>query len=464
MSSGSGSGISPIPAREGNRQAGPVRETLHPHVLGLTTPNPLHGLRLHEIVDDFSRRDLIGLDDQRLVQSAAAIIGVPRDEIIGDRYSYVLHAPLELLARAALLPHVAPHARDGARLRIASLVAGYEASGPAAADPPAAHFDSLADAAATLTAAIDGGDLDDIDTAAAWLGRRARPDQLVALLADTVVARLSAAGHANIYLALLTRTQPRGVAGQMLRHPARELAKGALRRIRVPPTYNIVDARGAHALEMLGSLMEQKAIGPPLSLFIAPLVEYAHDRGVFEAFVDDGIFVAPERTPFEVLRFAALAMLQGPDEHAPYGWTHCLTLAQAPLLLARSCTDPGQAAFVSLAYLAAFWAALGVDTVENWFSPRAVDASIDEALSDSPRVAAAAAWHTADPARTFTSLATSASLAHDAHRVKYTLACLDAAAADPVQQRLYLAAAAYLNAWWCAHPDASDPLGDQSCN
>ena len=376
----------------------------------------------------------------------------------------MLHAPLELLARAALLPYVAPHAREDARLRIVSLAAGYEASGPPAADPPAAHFDSLSDAAVTLIGAIDGGDLDDIDTAAAWLGVRARPDQLGPLLADTVLDRLSAAGHANIYLALLTRTQPRGVAGQMLRHPVRELAKGSVRRIRVPSTYSIVDARGAHALELLGVLTDQKAIGPPHSLFIAPLLEYAQERGVFEPFVEDRVFVAPDRTPFELLRFAALAMLQGPDEHVPYGWTHCLTLAQAPLLIANLCADPGRAAFVSIAYLAAHWAGLGAGAVENWFSPRAVEASVDEALTDSPAVAAAAAWHTADPARTLTSLATSASLAHDAHRVKYTLACLDAAAADPVQRRLYLAAAAYLNVWWRHHPDTSDPLDDESCS
>jgi hypothetical protein len=193
------------------------------------------------------------------------------------------------------------------------------------------------------------------------------------------------------------------------------------------------------------------------------LVEFAQERGVFDAFVDDGVFVAPDRTPFELLRFAAHAMLQGPEEHAPYGWTHCLTLAQAPLLIASSCHDPGQAAFVSLAYLAAHWAGLGDGTVENWFSPRAVEASVDEALADSPAVAAAAAWHTADPARTLTSLATSASLGHDAHRVKYTLACIDAAAADPMQRRLYLAAAAYLNAWWRHHPDPSDPLDEPPC-
>jgi hypothetical protein len=36
--------------------------------------------------------------------------------------------------------------------------------------------------------------------------------------------------------------------------------------------------------------------------------------------------------------------------------------------------------------------------------------------------------------------------------VKYTLACLDAAADDPDQRRLYLASAASLSAWWAGQP------------
>ena len=87
-----------------------MTELLHAHILGPTAPNPLQGIRVGDIADEYERRDLVGLDDQRLVDSAAAIIGVPRDEVVGDRYSFVLHAPLELLARAALLPYVAPDA------------------------------------------------------------------------------------------------------------------------------------------------------------------------------------------------------------------------------------------------------------------------------------------------------------------------------------------------------------------
>ena len=50
-------------------------------------------------------------------------------------------------------------------------------------------------------------------------------------------------------------------------------------------------------------------------------------------------------------------------------------------------------------------------------------------------------------------LAGFASAHHDAHLVKYTLACFDAAGTDPAYRRLYLAAAASLSGWWAQHPD-----------
>jgi hypothetical protein len=52
-----------------------------------------------------------------------------------------------------------------------------------------------------------------------------------------------------------------------------------------------------------------------------------------------------------------------------------------------------------------------------------------------------------------TELATTASLHHDAHFVKYTLAAIDATRDDPAARALYLDAADRLAAWWAAHPD-----------
>jgi hypothetical protein len=41
-----------------------------------------------------------------------------------------------------------------------------------------------------------------------------------------------------------------------------------------------------------------------------------------------------------------------------------------------------------------------------------------------------------------------AALHADAHLAKYTMTCLVAADRDPQESALYLAAAAYLGAWW----------------
>ncbi len=413
--------------------------------------NPLDDLSEVGVHDEYRRRALGELSDQQLVDSAAALIGVPRAEVSGDRHSFVLHAPLELLARAALLPLVTPTAREQARLRIVALVAGYQASGPPVDSPPEVDLGSRAEAATVLAQAIAAEDLEGADAAAAWLGRRVRPDEIVSLLADTVIDRLSAAGHGNIYLALLARTQPRGLPGQMLRHPVRALASGSNHRIHLPAARTAPDAPHGSADALLGAVARTEVIGPPPSFFIAPMVEHAQGHGVFERFVDDVAFTAPATPPYRLLRFAAQAMLQGPDEHVAFGWTHCLTLAQAPLVISSACDSPAQAVYVAAAYLAAHWAGLGRGTVDLEHVPEKIEVDVAGALQETPATAAAAAWHHPDRDETTAALTTSASEGEDTHRVKYTLACLDAAAADPTHRSLYLAAAAHLNAWWNQH-------------
>ena len=73
-----------------------------------------------------------------------------------------------------------------------------------------------------------------------------------------------------------------------------------------------------------------------------------------------------------------------------------------------------------------------------------------DAIDSDPGTAASAVYHAADVelSTIIPELAARAATHEDAHLAKYTLACLDAAADDPSQRRLYLAAAAYLGAWW----------------
>jgi hypothetical protein len=150
-------------------------------------------------------------------------------------------------------------------------------------------------------------------------------------------------------------------------------------------------------------------------------------------------------------------MLQGDPEQAPFGWTHCLTLAQGALRAGTLAGDEPLATYVAMVYLIAHWGAYGIGTLDPDHIPEPTRHGLRDALDLSPDDAAAAAWHDPDRVATAAVLASAASSNHDAHRVKYTLACLDAAADDPAAEPLYLAAAAYLNSWWQLRGDPDDP-------
>ena len=161
--------------------------------------------------------------DAALLEEVAALLTPPRRE---PADSFVLHAPLELIARSALLPYVRPSARGDARRRVVELGDGYRTASPPAAEPRAQSFDDPAAAAAALVRAIDEGELDDVDAAARWLGQNTSARELRGLLAPSVVPRLGAAAHAPIFLFQLPRVAPRGqITPELLRGLVRELAR-----------------------------------------------------------------------------------------------------------------------------------------------------------------------------------------------------------------------------------------------
>jgi hypothetical protein len=371
------------------------------------------------------------VSDIELAARVASILAVPRAEVIRERTSFVLHAPLELLARLALLPLVEPTARPLARRRIALIGELYADSGPPLAPPAPATFASPAAAGAVLAAAVADGDLDTVDQSASWLAEHAGIRALPKILAPLMLDRLSAAGHANIYLALLARPAPSSLGASMLRSIARAVTVGADQRIAVPPI-----TQGGDTAAFAEAVARTPTLGPASTAFIAPTVLRAQHGGAFTHLLDGrGRFPTPLQPPGTLLRVAARTMLQGTPDEAPYGWSHCLTLAQAPLVLAGTgAAAVGPATWVAAAYVAAHWSAYGEGTVDL----------------DRP--------HAPPPGVSTTSLATAAAVANDAHLVKYTLACLDSAAADPTHHSVYLAAADHLHRWWTHYGDPSDPL------
>src|SRR5262249_13787994 len=135
--------------------------------------------------------------DAELCDAVAERIARPK---VAEADSFVLHAPLELLARSALLPLVAPAARERARRRLAQVGAAYEAWGAEVDDPPARAWPTAEAAAADLVRAIDAADLEAADDAAAWLADATTAEELARGLADDVLPRLAAAAHGAIFL------------------------------------------------------------------------------------------------------------------------------------------------------------------------------------------------------------------------------------------------------------------------
>src|SRR5262249_20661108 len=155
-------------------------------------------------------------------------------------------------------------------------------------------------------------------------------------------------------------------------------------------------------------LRSAEGFGAPPSTFIAPLVEHGLAQGIAERLVVDGSFRSPPRAPAELLRFAAQAMLQGDDQHAPFGWTHCLTLAQGAQRAGAHAGSGPVGIYVAMIYLLAHWGAYGSGTVDLTRIPPPPHVELVDALTSSPADAASAAWHAPDRDRTVRVLASAA--------------------------------------------------------
>jgi hypothetical protein len=401
---------------------------------------------------EYRDRGIAEWDDHQLVAAAGRVLAVPR---AAPADSFVLHAPLELIGRAALLPHVAPGAREQARARIVQLGAAYEAAGEPVADPASISVRPLATLAADLVAAIGAGDLDAVDRFATQLGVQAKPHDLGRLLGEALTPALGAAGHAPILLHHFPRVAlASGVTVEVVRGPAREIARHPDWRI----TWHDATEAASDRPALLDALVQTPSLGLPGNDFIYPLMHQVEEAGVAASLlthaVDSPIDVAWARR--DIARVAAWSMLQEPSTYAPYGWTHCLTMAQAVMGLAGGAVAARTAVAVAGTFVAGFRAGLGAVTLDpEWRPPRPSTRTLADAIETGPSQAAAYVWHSSEDARAAitSELVTRAAVHHDAHLVKYTHACLDAAADEPAARRLYLAAAAYLSAWWARQSD-----------
>ncbi len=346
-------------------------------------------------------------------QRIADVMSIPKAT---PANSFVLHAPLELMARTQLIPYVPVGVRQSARERIEWLAAQYANAGDPVLSPPPVVCQPDASA---LIAGVAAGDQHGVDAmATAWLPQWTASD-VVGALGEALVPSLAAAGHAPIGMSLLL-CDPR-LPTTLLRGPLRALAAQPGWRISWHHT-----VRGSGDAERLyAALRAAPQLGRPGSDFIYPLMTQAVESGEAERLLapvltDRYDVQAALRT---VTRVAAWSMLHDDQTQAPYGWTHALTMPQAVLCLAGSGVQHRTALAVAGTFALGFRLAHGTVELPPVIRPT-------QSAATWPELAAVAALH------------------EDAHLVKFTLGCIHAAEADPQFAGLYLDAAAHLVQWW----------------
>lgn len=404
-----------------------------------------------EAGEEWAKSPVSRLSDAALVEATAAAIAPPKRDADS---SFLLHAPLELAARAALLPMVAPGARDQARRRIAAIAARYVREGDEIDDRPR-EFPSVCVALGALLAAIREGDVDEVDAALLFLLPRTPVPELRRTLAAAIAPMLGAAAHIPIFLAELPRLEARlSNAGALLRAPLRKLTRYSTYRLSWHERAKAADAGDPSGTALFDALLAP----PPVrsdSVYIAPTMLAVEAGGYAEGLLGEATAgLSVDEATRAILRTGALSMLQDDPANAPYGWSHALTMPQGVLACADAVDDKTALVRIAATHALGFRATQGRVRLVDEAPP---DPRSDEIFNEAPIDAAGAVYH-ADKARIAeikTALASRAAAHRDAHLAKYTLAAFDAAARDLEAAQLFLAAAAYLGAWWDANPDES---------
>jgi len=394
--------------------------------------------------DAWARCSLASASDEILIRSVAASITCPKVQI---NSSFLLHAPLELLARAWLLQHLPPHKRKDARRRIAEIAVRYAGEGAEIESNPK-EYSNVDQALGDLSAALRAGDADTVDSAFLFLLPRISAERFRAALAEQILPSLGAAGHASILLMMLPGAAERvhGM-GTLLRSPLRALALEANLRLTWMETVTpSTEAATPGLFARLAALPSRIAVS---SHSIAPTM-LGVERDGYAAHVlasVTNVMTAPEAERI-LLRVAALSMLQDDPAHAPYGWSHCFTIPQGILSLADVASDVTRVVRIAATHVLGFRATLGSAPLQYPYIPERQTG--DTVLRRDPADAAAVAFNaTGDQRGSIRTLLIEHAAAHaDSHLAKYTMACLTAADRDPEESALYLAAAAYLGAWW----------------
>jgi len=413
----------------------------------------LSGIPSHHIAASYHSRGLAALSDSDLFGAAAQIVSQPKRELT----SFRLHAPLEIMARYSLLSRVSPAGLELARIQMVATAVHYQASGEGVGPPRRIPSPRSSDAVARLRRAAQEGDVERADALCVSLADANGLEDLLDSIADLSLRTLTGAAHTHIGLMLMAR-----LTGDLGSAPL-DLARAGVRLLAQEPSLNLKPVTAHRTLQDpeadLASVLRSVPSLPGTPASVAGIMQAIEQAGLPDRLLGDALLSSTDEAGCSaalrtVCRIAALSMLEDQPDYAKYGWTHCLTMPHAAgslTALRPSRSFAAEAAHAAATWVIGFRAAGGNGNLK--FAPELPPPQVDlaEALVHSPRAAASAAWfaRTGDRPLLEQTLATEAAIRNDAHLVKYTWACLDAAAQDPAQAPLFHAAAAYLCAIWC---------------
>jgi hypothetical protein len=420
------------------------------------------GIEPKNLVDEYERRNLDAVSDANLCQQVAAIVSKPPAKGGG---SFILHAPLELLARYGLLPLVDPKERSLARLQMVASAATYETTTTAGPAPKKiTPFANPSDAQAEFARAFQQGSADGIEAIMLQFAAQFGTARLVQLLTPLALPTLTGASHSHIGLWLLLRHARASDVGDadLLRVAARSLSRDPKSQLR---SFSGMVIEGSEPLKQTPEEVEKeildKLAAPPRkaaglggmqALFTAGEATGNTDT-LFTDFIRHDLTNEQIDAAFRaVLRVCAHSMLQHSTQHAKFGWSHCLTLPQAACGLSSLNINRKLALASTLVWITSYRSVLSNRDLDFQWSPKKLEgsASVSETLQTSPSAAASRVWY-ADPVELpliKQTLATQASIRTDQHLIKYTRACFDMVSFDPEYEHLYLAAAAHLCGLW----------------
>ena len=440
--------------------------------------NPLAGIEPQEVVKTYRDRGLGRLSDAELYWAVAAIVARPDARLTQKTTSFVLHAPLELMARYSLLPSLTATNRELARLQMVASAAFYAAGTRPLPDlevEPA--FSKRVEAKAAWHAASRSGNADLAEATAMRFGRQFGLLPLVAELTPGILVTKNGACHGHIGLWQSLTHGFRQSPDQLL------LLRAAVRLMADNPdgtlqSFNAMALQAGPELkktpEQLGKAVTERLLDLPTWQGSRP----GGIRGSLRAFepknlVEDvfGDVVHHRLTAEQVgaafkalLRVCALTMIQDTPRRAQFEWTHSLTLSQAAFGLATMGFAPRLCLAAALVWTTNFRHCFGTLRPEPGWEPKRFSGSLEKALISSPREAAAKVWHAGreDYVGMAREMANVVAVRNDQHLVKYTRTCFDMMVADHEYDRLYLAAAAYFCARWLPrtpHEELLENLG-----